>query len=185
MKHADKMLQSMRIRMVAPYIAPGSRVLDVGCADGALLRQVPSIGEYIGVDPDAPAEGSGPARFVRDTWPSAAKEVDGTVDIISALAVLEHVPPAEQGPFAAACAKTLRPGGLLLITVPSALVDPILEVLIKLRILDGMESEQHYGFSAKSTPEVFEPHGFELVAKKRFELGLNNMFVLKSTSAVA
>ena len=62
------------------------------------------------------------------------------------LAVLEHVQPAEQPVFAAACAKHLRPGGLLVVTTPAPAVDLILDVLTFLRLIDGMSLEQHYGF---------------------------------------
>ena len=45
--------------MVQPYVANGARVLDVGCSDGALFRNLGSrIGEGVGVDTDldAPVE---------------------------------------------------------------------------------------------------------------------------------
>ena len=77
----------------------------------------------------------------------------------------------------------LVPGGLVVATVPSPQVDEILRVLMRLRILDGMEkglAEQHHGFDPADTTAAFERAGFTLVRRKRFQFGLNNLFVLRS-----
>ena len=95
------------------------------------------------------------------------------------LAVLEHIPPAQYERLARECAAHLRPGGYLLITVPSAIVDRILDVLHWARLIDGMALEEHHGFTASQTPAIFAGKGLELVKRKRFQLGLNNLFVFR------
>jgi SAM-dependent methyltransferase len=186
MKKLDRLLQHMRVRKVLPLIAPGARVLDIGCADGVLYRNGPRLGRYVGVDPDAPSDGPRDgATFVRGTFPSAALGPEDRFDVITLLAVLEHVPIGAQPAFAGACAAHLVPGGVLAITVPSAAVDRILDVLKALRALDGMETGQHYGFDPATTPAVFLPHGFRLERHETFELGLNHLYVLRRTSGNA
>ncbi len=183
MKRVDRILQTLRVRQVAPYIAPGASVLDVGCADGALLRHVSCLGRYVGVDPDAPlVTVDSRARFIRGTFPTAELAAEDKFDVMTLLAVLEHVPVAAQPAFAQACARQVVPNGRLAITVPSPLVDPILDVLMRLAFLDGMETDQHYGFDPKHTPAVFEPFGFRLERHHRFELGLNHLFVFRRTA---
>lgn len=183
MKPLDRLLQRIRIRKVAPYIKPGARLLDVGCADGALARLVAGL-DYVGIDPEAPVEASAPrCRFVRDVFPGVGLPSPERFDVITALAVLEHVPQEAQAAFAQACARHLVSGGRLLLTVPSKWVDPILDVLMKVHVIDGMETEQHYGFDAASTRGVFEPHGFRLEVHQRFELGLNHLFVFRRVEA--
>jgi 2-polyprenyl-3-methyl-5-hydroxy-6-metoxy-1,4-benzoquinol methylase len=51
MKTTDRLLQQWRIAKIRPYVKPGASVLDIGCADGALLRCVPNLGGYVGLDP--------------------------------------------------------------------------------------------------------------------------------------
>ena len=100
-------------------------------------------------------------------------------DAITMLAVLEHVPTDAQAGLAQACAIHLRPGGQLIITVPSPAVDRILEVLMALRLVHGMSVEQHYGFDTESVPAIFSGHGLGLTVHRRFQCGLNNLFVFR------
>ena len=180
MKAVDRWLQSWRIAKARPFIPPGGRVLDVGCADGALFRQLGAqIGDGLGLDPDlgAPVEGPG-YRLLPGTFPESV-EKEEPFDVITMLAVLEHVLPEEQEVMARGCATHLNRGGHLVVTTPSPLVDPILDVLATLRVIDGMSLDQHYGFEPRHTLDVFTGHGLTLVRSARFQLGLNNLFVFR------
>ena len=180
MKALDRALQWIRVSKVQPYIPAGARVLDVGCADGALYRSIGQLGRYVGVDPDAPSTTFGPnVTFIKDVFPTSQLDPDERFDVIAATAVLEHVPTDAQTAFAQACARHVVPGGWLAITVPAPVVDSILDALKKVSVLDGMKDEQHYGFDPAVTPSIFEPHGFRLERHSRFELGLNHLFVFR------
>jgi 2-polyprenyl-3-methyl-5-hydroxy-6-metoxy-1,4-benzoquinol methylase len=182
MKNFDRVLQRWRIRRAAEYINRGDRVLDVGCADGALFRYVPDLGHSAGVEPDldrALLPSIPNVDFFGGYFPEAIGGGVRLFDVITLLAVLEHVPPAQQAPLAQACAAHLRPGGRLVITVPSPAVDYVLVALKSLRIIDGMSIEQHYGFATAQTPGIFSPYGFDLAARRRFQLGFNNLFVFE------
>ncbi len=180
MKALDRWLQRQRIAKAAPWIPRGSRVLDIGCADGALFRQLHDrIREGVGIDSElverVAHEGY---ELLPGEFPEALEQRE-PFDTITLLAVLEHVPPARQADLARACARSLVPGGHLVITAPGPLVDPILDVLSFLRVIDGMALEQHYGFEPSHTPKIFEAHGFDLVEARRFQLGLNHLFVFR------
>ena len=179
MKAIDLWLQRWRIGKAGHHVPHGSTVLDVGSYDGALFRQLHErIADGIGIDEEI--EGSSQQegfRLVMGRFPDDF--TDETFDLITMLAVLEHVPPDEQRLFAAACAKHLRPAGRLVITTPAPAVDMILDVLTFLRLIDGMSLEQHYGFKPADTPGIFAPAGFRLIARESFQLGLNHLFVFE------
>jgi Methyltransferase domain len=103
----------------------------------------------------------------------------GPYDVITMLAVLEHLDFDELAQWSQAAYELLAPGGLLVATVPSPAVDGILNVLVRLRVLDGMEVEQHHGVEPQKIVDAFRNGGFGVMESKRFQLGLNNLFVLR------
>lgn len=179
MRWLDRRLRDARFARARPHVEAGDDVLDVGCSDGEMFRQWDElIGKGIGLDPDLDAVTMMGRHELRPgVFPADA---DGlSCDVVAMLAVLEHVPATAHGELASTCARVLRPGGRVIITVPSPLVDRILDVLIKLRLIDGMHEEEHYGFDPADTVRVFDRDEFELVCHRRFQLGLNNLFVFR------
>jgi len=179
MKYLDRVLQRWRIREAAAFIRCGDSVLDIGTADGALFRLVPGLGPSVGIEPELEAghKAISPGLdFYKGYFPAA---LPGPMqfDAITMLAVLEHIPPSEQVELAKACAAHLKPGGRLIITVPSQAVDYVLALLTAVRAIDGMSVHQHYGFNASETPGIFTPYGLRLTARRYFQLGFNNLFV--------
>lgn len=181
MKQLDRILQRWRFQQALPFIVPGDRVFDVGCHQGELFEYLGGRLEFgLGVDPLLPTATHGPRyRLVSRDFPgSEADTGEGDFDVITMLAVLEHVPVAQHARLAESCARLLRPGGRLILTVPSGLVDRIIPILISLRLVDGMSHEQHYGLDPASVPQIFGTY-FRLALHRRFQLGLNNLFLLR------
>jgi 2-polyprenyl-3-methyl-5-hydroxy-6-metoxy-1,4-benzoquinol methylase len=175
---ADRMLQRWRIRKALPWIRPGSLVLDVGCADGALVRLAgPRIESAVGIDPTATDDSDGRLESRTGTFPDAVRS-DETFDAIVMLAVVEHVPADELSTWASACVRLLRPDGRLVITVPSPTVDRLLHWGMRLHLLAGMDAHHHHGFRPDDVPMIFGAD-LTLVHRGRFQLGLNNLFVFR------
>ncbi len=180
MKTIDRVLQRWRIGKARPYIAAGSRVLDIGSADGALFQHVRTLADSsLGIDPSlkAAVRVAGhtllPGCFPQD-MPAVAP-----FDVITMLAVLEHFPPSEYATLKSGCARFLKPGGLLVLTVPSPKVDRILAGLKFLRLIDGMSLEEHHGFDIGQTSAIFSGENFKLLRHRPFQLGLNHLFVFE------
>ena len=180
MKLIDRALQRWRIAKAAPYIPKGALVLDVGCADGALFRVLADrIAGGVGIDPALATESQDErVRLVRGAFPDDLR-VGGQFDAITMLAVFEHLDDAAQRKAVAACATMLRPGGRVVLTVPEPAVDRIVHLLARLGLVAGMAMHEHHGFDAGQTPERFAPSDFALERRERFQLGLNNLFVLR------
>lgn len=182
MKFTDRLLQNWRIAKIRPYLAPGNRILDIGSADGALFTALgPDIGPgSLGVDPTLkePVTVNG-CKLLPGYFPQAVPADAGKFDAITLLAVLEHFPAEAYGPLRTGCEQFLRPGGKLLITVPSPQVDNVLAVLKFLRLVDGMSLEEHHGYEVSHTTSIFPPESFRLVKHTSFQLGLNHLFVFE------
>jgi 2-polyprenyl-3-methyl-5-hydroxy-6-metoxy-1,4-benzoquinol methylase len=180
-KHLDRSLRRRRLDQAVRRIPIGARVLDVGCHDGALFRAVGfGLRDGIGIDADLLGElASDSYRLLPGRFPDDLPADVGTFDVITMLAVFEHVPADEQRAVVDACWRLLRGGGSVVLTVPSALVDPILDALVAVRLIDGMQHEEHHGFEPSDLAPLFRSVGFELAEHRRFQFGLNNVFVFR------
>jgi len=152
-------------------------VLDVGCADGALFQRLRWLRNGVGIDPMAEPRVVGRShQVVRGNFPHDVGPCE-RFDAIVALAVFEHIPQSESGRFAQACRDHLRADGRVVITVPSPVVDRALHWLMRLRLVDGMEVHQHWGLQPSDVSPIFEEQGLRLLHHRRFELGVNHLFV--------
>ena len=180
MKSLDRELQRQRIAKALRFIPQGASVLDVGCADGALFRAGGErIATGVGIDLQMPQTWvDGPYELRVGEFPDVLHPGE-TFDAIVMLAVVEHAPLEELRGWAKVIPELLVPSGLLVITTPSPKVDQILDLLMRLRILDGMEAHEHHGFDPRTVPEIFGGRRLTLMHRKRFQLGLNHLFVFR------
>ena len=81
-----------------------------------------------------------------------------------------------------AAARLLRAGGELILTVPAPTVDRMLDVMIGIGILDGMEADQHHGFQIAEVEPLFSNAGLALERHERFQLGLNHLMLFRKPS---
>jgi 2-polyprenyl-3-methyl-5-hydroxy-6-metoxy-1,4-benzoquinol methylase len=177
MKKFDRFLQKYRIWKASPYILPGRSVLDIGCHDGTLFRELGErISHGVGIDPLEPSSWVDD-RFLRivGSFPDDVPEL-GEFDVITMLAVLEHFPDDKIETLPCHIARFLKPGGLLVITIPSPRVNDILALLKWMRVIEGMSLEEHHGLTVDTVLTVFSQY-FELKVRKSFQFGLNNLLV--------
>lgn len=176
----DRFIQRWRMRQAMRFIPARARLIDIGAHEGELFRALGhGLERGFGIEPLARLELRAERFTVRPGFFPATRPAEGNWDAVTMLAVLEHIPTAEQPALATACHELLRPGGRVIVTVPAQAVDHILAVLRFLRLIDGMSLEEHYGFEPEDTPRIFaEPH-FRLVHRSRFQAGLNHLFVFE------
>ncbi len=183
MKQGDVILQRWRIRMAARHLPQGAHVLDIGCSDGLLFSVLKGrIASGVGVDDDSVPEDYGGFRFIHGRAPDDLPSGE-TFEAITMLAVLEHIPTDAQRKLVEDCWALLEDDGRVICTVPSPKVDTLIHLGKRLKILDGMQENEHYGFEPSHTVQLFVDRGFTLRRAGRFQFGLNNLFVFGKDSS--
>ncbi len=111
------------LQVLDRYVGEGSpnrRILDVGCGTGTMLSYLAAYGKAQGVDIDEEAIGYCRERGLTDVRLGAAETLpfeDGSFDLVTALDVVEHLD--EDVAALREIRRVLRPGGMLLLTVPA------------------------------------------------------------------
>ncbi len=115
-RYAHRQRHRLSLDRAAAEVPDGGTVLDYGCGEGTFLNALaearPDV-TLLGYDPES---GHVPDRYtlVEDM----AAVGDGSVDLLCCFETLEHLYDPEIAGFAADAARVLRPGGLLLVSVP-------------------------------------------------------------------
>lgn len=175
----DLLIARWRFRAAYPHIQPGSRVCDLGCGLQAAFLDYAADRIACGVGVDDQVENGGSGRFqrvradIRVPLPLESGQFDHAV----MLAVVEHLKEPE--PVLREAHRVLGHGGSLILTWPSAEVDPILHVLHGMGLVsDEMESDEHQKrIPVEDLRRMLERIGFKNFWHRRFEFGLNNLMV--------
>ena len=99
--------------------APGRdrRILDVGCGTGGMLPILSKYGHVTGIDSEPLALDYCRKRGITDVHPQDSFRAGAEYDVVTLFDVLEHVPG--EANFLATMRGYLKPGGLLVVTVPA------------------------------------------------------------------
>ena len=113
-KTLDAMLEYLRFRKVEPYIPKDARLLDVGTGDGNFLNYLDGhIKSAVGIDSHLTKSMRCRTGLILSGEFPHDFESDTLFDVITMMAVIEHIPVKAQPEVAKACWKYLKPGGRL------------------------------------------------------------------------
>lgn len=175
----DHFIARMRFRAAYPHIRASSKVCDLGCGLDAAFLEFASdkIASGVGVDDQVQDGTGGRWKRIRADLTSPLPFADGEFDHVVMLAVLEHLTEPER--VLREAYRVIAPGGSLIMTWPSSMVDPILNALHTLHLIsDEMESDEHQKrIPVESLQEMLRKIGFQKFLHRRFEFGLNNLMV--------
>jgi len=177
----EPLLRSLRIRRVLPCIRrhANCRLLDIGCGwEARFLRSVePYIASGTGVDFKAPELNTGKLRAIRLTLEDRLPFADNSFDLVTMLAVLEHLVQPEA--ILREIHRVLVPGGELVLTVPTKAARPVLEFLaFRLGIVNREEIADHKTYyDRESLVALMKLTGFTVMEHRYFQFRMNNFCV--------
>lgn len=178
-KPLDEILEFLRFTKVEPYIREGATLLDIGAGDGNFLRYLNGhLQSGVGIDAHLKhTVAFGTCRLVPGTFPEDFKATDRTFDVITMMAVAEHIPMANYPAVEKACWKYLKPNGHLIITVQHPRVEKLLDGLKALRIVEGFSMHEHYGFNPDCLLDIFSR--WTLIKREHWGFRCNNLFLFR------
>jgi ubiquinone/menaquinone biosynthesis C-methylase UbiE len=97
-------------------------------------------------------------------------------DVVTMLAVLEHIEPARLPGTFSEIYRVLKVGGTFILTTPAPWTDGLLRLLAKLKLVSSVEIEEHKdAYDQNRLLALLQAAGFtaEKVKSGYFELGLN------------
>ncbi len=187
----EKFLTVQRCKMANRLIEPQyrqGRILDVGCGSYPFFLFNTQFLQKFGLDRLIREEDSrlwqkeGMTFYQGDLEKQAKLPFDDNyMDVITMLAVLEHIEPANLIRQLAEMRRIMKPGGMLILTTPAPWSDPLLNILSAFKLINTALYHEHkdtYNFS--KIMAVLEKAGF---AEKKIRLGYFEFFLNIWTTA--
>jgi len=183
----ERWLASKRAAMadrLIPETARGGAILDLGCGSWPLFLSQTRFGRRVGVDRDAArlAERFADLELVSHDLhdPTPLPFDDATFDVVTMLAVFEHLAQPRLAPLLDEAHRLLKPDGRLILTTPAAWTKAILWTLARLGLVSRQEIDEHEDhYSRAAIRAVLSRTRFaeENLRFGAFELGMNTWAV--------
>lgn len=100
------------------------------------------------------------------------------VDIVLSLAVIEHLPEPCQ--HLRLISQALKPCGFAILTTPAPATHTLWSLLRRLHFIDISEGNVHMLYLTRQGVKILaEQAGLKVISQKRFEFGLNQIFLME------
>jgi 2-polyprenyl-3-methyl-5-hydroxy-6-metoxy-1,4-benzoquinol methylase len=156
------------------------RILDIGCGSYPLFLSSIEFTEKYGLDKSIPLDlrpgGINLLNYDIETRSDLSFD-DGYFDVVTMLAVFEHIEKTKLNSLLKEIYRVLKPGGVYILTTPASWTDPVLRTLAKLKLISSIEIEEHkdaYSHAKISSFLTQAGFGEEQIELGHFELWMNS-----------
>lgn len=164
-------------RMIPDKLRSG-RILDIGCGSFPYFLSHVYFQEKFAIDQLSPSAVPPDIQFNTlnlNEEPKLPFE-DNFFSVITMLAVVEHLNPTSLISLFKEAYRTLKPGGIIIITTPSAWSDGLLHFMARVRLVSPEEIDEHvYAYTLPLLGWYFGKGGFDMTKLRfgYFEMMLN------------
>jgi len=175
--------RSRQARRLIPPSASAGRVLDIGCGSYPLFLVGSDFAEKYGLDrvsislPDELRDAGLKLLEYDVQTGSALPFPPDHFDVVTMLAVFEHLEPPVLSRLLAEIRRVLKPGGIYVLTTPAHWTDWLLKLLGRLRLVSHEEIDEHQGsYRHSAIRSYLEEAGFsaDRIRTGYFEAGMNS-----------
>jgi len=171
-------LRAKKANEIIPEPLRQGRILDIGCGSYPYFLSHTSFKEKYAIDQNPMAQVTDTIHWYTidiNSSPSLPFD-DNWFQVVTMLAVVEHLDPTSLVELFKEAHRALSPGGVLILTTPSSWSDPILRWMAKVNLISAEEIEEHkYAYTLPLIGWYFGKAGFEMDKVKfgYFEFRLN------------
>lgn len=180
----DSFIAFLRSSRIKKYIRDKDRVLDFGCgSQGYFLKDIKNnISEGVGLDSDVENRIYENLVFIKFNFKNKLPNDIGKFDKIVMLAVLEHIEINKVDNLMSEFKKVLNDSGQIIMTTPTPMSKPILELLASTKVINKDEIADHKKYYSKTDiTELARQNKLKLVSYKLFQAGLNSEIVFEKS----
>jgi SAM-dependent methyltransferase len=176
--------RSGKANSLIPETARQGRILDIGCGTFPYFLVNTDFKEKYGIDQSAAVNEyhglpAGDPGLRLKQWnfghENALPFETGFFDVVTMLAVFEHIEVDHIRGLVSEIRRTLKPGGMFILTTPAGWTDRLLRFMAKLRLVSAVEIEDHKDtYNFHKIASILLDGGFE---KEKIRLGYFEFFM--------
>jgi SAM-dependent methyltransferase len=162
-----------------PETCRKGKILDIGCGSYPYFLSVINFKDKYGIDPALKYNGNNKLTLLKqDVAQNKLPYGDNYFDILTMLAVFEHIEYQKLNFVLSEIKRVLKNKGKVIITTPAPWADKILHIMGNVNLISSVEIHDHkHHYSKTAIVEIIKKAGFKNVKCGYFEAFMNMWFV--------